>query len=193
MKNNLPYVFNGILAIAVAILYTLHFAPTTPVEGSDTAQEPTIITENSEHIAYVNFDSLLNNFSYYKKIKADAEAKRGRFEKDITAKKMAFQEEILAYQQTATGMTELQRQSKEQQLGKKQQDLAAYEQKQTELILKSEEKITEDLYKKISTYLKEYSKKKGLKVVLAYSKGNGILYANEQLDITKDVLKGLNE
>jgi len=30
-------------------------------------------------------------------------------------------------------------------------------------------------------------------MVIGYSKGGGVLYAKEDLDITQDVLKGLNE
>ena len=191
MMKNLSLIINAALAIAVAILFYLHFA--SPASSNTEVTVNTDGASVNENIAYVNSDSLLNNFSFYKTLKTSAEAKRAKVEKDLVAKKTAFQQEVGLYQQNAPGMTDLQRQTTEQRLGKKQQDLALYEQKQSELILKEEEKATDELYKKISDYLKVYSKEKGLKVVLAFTKGSGILYANDKLDITSDVIKGLNK
>ncbi|RZJ14130.1 MAG: OmpH family outer membrane protein, partial [Acinetobacter sp.] len=55
-------------------------------------------------------------------------------------------------------------------------------------------KEQEALYNKIADYLKTYSKTKGYKMVLTYSKGNSaILFADETLDVTTPVLAGLNE
>lgn len=188
--KNLSLILNGVLAIAVAVLFYLHFTGTTAASTKVTVN--TDGTSSNESIAYVNSDSLLNNFNFYKELKSTADAKRNKVEKDLVAKKTAFQQEVMNYQQSAPSMTDLQRQTTEQRLGKKQQDLALYEQKQSELIMKEEEKATNELYSKISDYLKVYSKEKSLKVVLAYTKGSGILYANAKLDITGDVIKGLN-
>lgn len=186
----------GVLALAVAILYFLHFS--TPAAAPASANEATASMVNASNgkeprVVYVNTDSLLNSFTYYKNLKADAEKKRERFMKEMEQKKMAFQKEIMEYQQTGAGMTDLQRQSKEKALMEKEQQLAQYEQSQSDAILKAEEKATENLYKKMTSYLAEYCKDKPYKVVMAMSKGSSILYANDSLDITKDVLKGLNE
>ena len=55
-------------------------------------------------------------------------------------------------------------------------------------------KEQEVLYNKVAEYLKTYAKTKGYKMVLTYSKGNSaILFADESLDVTKEVIKGLNE
>jgi outer membrane protein len=52
----------------------------------------------------------------------------------------------------------------------------------------------EKLYEKVAAYLKGYAKKKGYKMVLTYSKANPtVLYADESLDVTKDVVSGLND
>ncbi len=47
---------------------------------------------------------------------------------------------------------------------------------------------------KVADYLKVYAKDKGYKMVLKYQKGMGdILFADESLDVTHEVIKGLNE
>ncbi len=189
--KNLSLAINGVLAIAVAILFYLHFS--APVSSNTTVTVNTDDAPTGEQIRYVNSDSLLNNFVFYKNLRETAEAKRGKVEKDFINKKQSFEQEVMAYQQAAATMSDLQRQTKEQQLGKKQQELAVYEQKQTDTILKAEQKATDELFKKINDYLKVYSQKSGVKVVLAYTRGSGILYASDSLDITKEVIEGLNK
>jgi outer membrane protein len=49
------------------------------------------------------------------------------------------------------------------------------------------------LYAKLSSYLKEYNKGKNYTFILGYQKGGGILFANDSLDITREVLDGLNK
>ena len=54
-------------------------------------------------------------------------------------------------------------------------------------------KKTDELLSKIHDYLKKYNAGDKYDMVIGYSKGGGVLYAKEDLDITQDVLKGLNE
>jgi outer membrane protein len=54
-------------------------------------------------------------------------------------------------------------------------------------------KKTDELLTKIQDYLAKYNAGDKYDMVIGYSKGGGVLYAKEDLDITQDVLKGLNE
>jgi len=45
----------------------------------------------------------------------------------------------------------------------------------------------------ISSFMKNYNKKTNYDFILGYSKGGGILFANEAYDITKQVLEELNK
>jgi len=52
----------------------------------------------------------------------------------------------------------------------------------------------EKLYEKVAAFLKGFAKEKGYKMVLTYSKANPtVLFADESLDVTKEVVAGLNE
>ena len=46
---------------------------------------------------------------------------------------------------------------------------------------------------KIHDYLKTYNKEKKIDYILGYQKGSGILFAKDELDVTPEVLKGMNE
>jgi outer membrane protein len=53
--------------------------------------------------------------------------------------------------------------------------------------------MTGDVLTQINAYLKKYGKAKGYKIVMAATEYGNIAYADEGLDITADVLVGLNK
>ena len=148
----------------------------------------------SELIVYVNSDSLLNNYEYFKSVKAKFQEKSKKAQSDLTAKGSAFQREVAAYQQSAASLSADQRASTEERLARKQQELSTYNQNAGNALANEEAVENEKLYNKVSEFLKKYAKTKGYKMVLTYSKANPtVLYADESLDVTKEVVAGLNE
>lgn len=147
----------------------------------------------SELIVYVNSDSLLNNYEYFKSVKDKFQEKSKKAQSDLTAKGTAFQREVAAYQQNATSLSADQRATTEERLARKQQELAAYNQNAGNALASEEAVENEKLYNKVAEFLKQYAKTKGYKLVLTYSKANPtVLYADESLDVTKAVVEGLN-
>ncbi len=149
---------------------------------------------NSNSIVYVNSDSLLNNYEYFKSIRGRFEEKSKKAQADLTTKGTAFQREVAQYQQQAGSMSADQRAATEERLARKQQELAAYNQNASNALANEEAVENEKLYEKVSEFLKKFAKEKGYKMVLTYSKGNSaVLFADESLDVTKEVVAGLNE
>jgi outer membrane protein len=147
----------------------------------------------SQEIVYVNSDSLLSNYDYYKDVRDKFQEKSKKAQADLTAKGTAFQREVAAYQQTAAGLNAEQRATTEERLARKQQELATYNQNAGNALANEEATENDKLYNKVSDYLKVYAKSKGYKIVLTYSKSNpAVLYADESLDVTKSVVDGLN-
>lgn len=102
-------IFNSIIAIAVIVLYVLHFTtkPQGPVFVN--ASDSTILSAQPFATAYVNGDSLLENYEYFKNAKKEFEAKTLRTEKQIEAKRGVLEREFANYQQTGASMTADQR------------------------------------------------------------------------------------
>ena len=145
-------------------------------------------------IVYVNSDSLLANYEYFKQARTRLQGKSQKAEQDLRNKAEAFQNEVNRYQQSAQGMTNEQRQATEQRLAQKQQQLAALQQTEGTKIATEESEEMKKIYDKVEAYLQAISDEKGYKMVLTYSRGNSaILYGDESLDITQQVLEGLNE
>lgn len=144
-------------------------------------------------IVFVNSDSLLNNYQYFKDIKQGFEDKSKKAQADLSSKGQAFQREVAEYQANANKMSANDRVATEDRLSRKQQELAAYNQNASGALAAEEGAENEKLYNKVSEYLKVYAKEKGYKYVLTFSKSNpSVLFADSTLEITKDVVTGLN-
>ena len=165
-------------------------AKTTEVKKTDSTNAT---VAPSEKIVYVNSDSLLTKYEYFKDLKVKFEGKTKNAQADMQAKGQAFQRELAQYQQSAQTLSADQRKSTEERLGRKQQELQAYQQNAGSALQNEQAAENEKLYDKVADYLKGYAKEKGYKMVLTYSKGNSaILFADETLDVTSEVIKGLN-
>lgn len=147
-----------------------------------------------QEIVYVNSDSLLSKYQYFKDLEVKMNAKTKSAQSDMGAKAQAFQREVAQYQQQQSTLSADQRATTEERLARKQQELQTYQQNAGAALQSETAKEQEKLYDKVADYLKGYAKKKGYKMVLTYAKGNSaILFADESLDVTDEVITGLNE
>jgi len=163
-------------------------------KAKDSPPAATTAEAKADKIVFVNSDSLVNNYDYFKEIKSKLEVKSKNAQQDLSSKGSAFQREVAEYQQKAKDMSADERASTEQRLARKQQELAAFNQNASSALANESAAENEKLYDKVAEYLKTYAKQKGYKMVLTYSKSNpSLLFADESLDVTQDVVKGLNE
>jgi len=180
-------------AIAIVSILTACGNKEGKTETAATKTTPVAVADN-EKIVFVNSDSLLTKYEYFKALKVKMEAKTKAAESDYAAKQQAFQREVQQYQAQQNTLPADQRAATEQRLQRKGQELQAYQQNAGAALQNESAKENEVLYNKVAEYLKGYAKTKGYKMVLTYSKGNSaILYADDSLDVTSDVITGLNE
>ncbi|WP_370457587.1 OmpH family outer membrane protein [Rufibacter sp. XAAS-G3-1] len=172
---------------------TTQTAPATETtEADDTEAAPAAAV--APEIVFVNSDTLLNRYQYFKDVKARLEAKGKRMENDLRGKATSFQKEVEQYRQTGANMTQEQRAATEQRLAQKEQQLAGQQQTLGNQLAKDENDEMKKIYEKVEAHLKKVSQEKGYKMVLTYTRGNSaILYGDQTLDITNDAVKGLNE
>lgn len=182
-------VFNYLVALGLGLTLATMATSCGKQETKTTSTD----SKDTQAIVYVNSDSLLNNYEYFKNISDRFEEKSKKAQADLSAKGTAFQREVAQYQQQAAGMSADQRAATEDRLARKQQELAAYNQNASSALANEQAAENEKLYDKVAEFLKGYAKEKGYKMVLTYTKTNPtVLYADESLDVTKDVVEGLN-
>ncbi|TDQ07418.1 OmpH family outer membrane protein [Pedobacter metabolipauper] len=181
------------IAAAVAIVSVMASCQNKDEKGTTPAKTGSAPVSSDEKIVYVNSDSLLTKYEYFKDMTAKLETKAKAAQADMAAKSQAFQREVAQYQQQANTLPADQRAATEERLNRKGQELKTYEQNAGAALQNEQATEQKKLYDAVADYLKEYAKKKGFKMVLTYSKGNSsILFADESLDITSEVITGLN-
>jgi outer membrane protein len=164
---------------------------TTSTPSSDSTVTATALAEK---IVFVNSDTLLEKYEYFKEIRTTLEDKAKKAQADLQARSTAFQREVADYQQKAPTMSGSDRESTEERLARKQDELARYQQNASNALAEEEMNLNEKLYGKITDYLKLHAKDNGYKFVLTYSTSSpSVLYADESLDITQQVLTALND
>jgi outer membrane protein len=206
MNKNLSTLLNVVLLIAVAVLYYLHFssgsaAVTTESTGTgdSTAKEKPVVLSpkdiKNSKIVYVNLDVLNENYDYIKDVNASARAEQSSLEKQYQTKGQKLQEDYQAFQQKAQAglLSENQVNSQQEEFQKRKEELDMLEQKSQDLMDKIQER-SDEMNTSIKEYLKEYNKNTNYQFVMAYSAGplSPVLIANDSLDITQEILDGLN-
>jgi outer membrane protein len=186
--KNLSLILNGVLLLLVAVLYYFHFAKNPSPSGSVGGS----VSSSDLKIAFVNSDSILKNYEYFKVGREKLEAKGKKLDQDLNNRAQSFRNDYESYQRNQGSLTMGQAKAVEEDLAKKQQNLQMYQQSLTQEMTADEAKLTQALYGRITEFLKKYGQEKGLEVVFKFDTSSDILYGSAGLDITKDVVSGLN-
>jgi outer membrane protein len=214
--NKISLAINAVLVVAVGVLYYFHFSGKKDEVVTDAA-----LLANRDSISrnltmvYVNIDSLLTNYDYVDEVEKQLEAKRNdmvsaiskkssQLESTLGSKAEALQRKAQEFEAKAEGMTPalqqirmetlqkedqaLQQESMEAQqtIGQMKEDLGAQ-------LMQEEAQLNEEVQQLITEYLEKYNKDHNYTFVLAKGTGAGVLLANDALDITSEILAGLNK
>jgi outer membrane protein len=201
--SQISIVINGVLVIAVGILFWLHFSgpsaeTTEEVEGKDSTvmvkpDLPEIRSVNGP-IAYIDLEKVLDGYKFFKDRRSQLEAELEVDKKRIQQKKEKFEAAYMKAQQEYSTMTQLQMQLRSEELGKMEEDMAQEMENFEKKTVYLNEKLKKEWLSKIDDYLKGLSKEKNYSYVVTYVKGDyaAIVYANDSLNVTDQVLSGLN-
>jgi outer membrane protein len=194
--KNLPVIsiaLNVVLIAALAVLYFLHFSLKNQVKQSVASPSAGIAASGS--IVYVSIDSLMGNYDLYFDLKKQLEVKQKQAEAEFAVKGNTYQKNVADYQDKAQKglITRSKAQEVEQQLMADQQNLMKYRDKLTADLAEEEQVMNRQLVNNIVSFLKEYNKNHNYQYIFSHTFGSNLLYAPDSLNITKDVLKGINE
>lgn len=151
-------------------------------------------TEASK-IAYVEVDSLVTQLEMCKEAKAALEAKGKQFEQTITAKTNAFQKAYQAFGQKmqSTGYSsQAEYEAAQKNLQRMQEEGAKLEQQYHEILAKEQDEFNQRLHDSVQAYIAVLNADHRYSMILSKS-GDNVLYADPSLDITDEVIKGMNK
>jgi len=194
--KNASLILSTLAFIGVLVLFGLHFSGNKdmgkhmppPIEGGKPGA-------GSGRIAYVNIDTLEAHYEYLKNKKDDFNKRQASIESELQNSAQRMQNDYIALQQKQQQgtLTQAEGEAGQKRLMQMQQSLETRRQAVTEQLLKERDNFNQEIQKNLDSFLTEYNKDKGYDYILSYSKGNVIMYADKRLDITEDVIKGMNE
>jgi outer membrane protein len=184
------YIINGILAVAIILIFILHFVP----HGSKTDKK-TAPDGSGMNIAFVNSDSIFQNYQFVIDKREFLVTKTQELQTDLENQQKNFQYQLNDYQNKVKSNTIsiAQATQTEENLGMMQQNIMLLEQQYSEQLQQLEYDIQIELIERLMNYLKEHNADKQWDYILGYTFGGGVLYANPDYDLTVEVLTELNK
>ncbi|MFZ2287133.1 MAG: OmpH family outer membrane protein [Bacteroidales bacterium] len=184
MKNTLII---SVLAVA-GLLITSGCGKNTPASGEDKSRQAV------NGIAYVELDSVIARFDMAKDKSAELEDKTKNSEAELTAKSQAFDRDVRDYQNKAQKglITRATAAEMEQTLAQQQQTLINLRDQMAYNLNEEGMVAQRQVLEYINQYLAEFNVARGYQYILAKQFPGPVLYSDSTLDITADVVAGLN-
>lgn len=193
--KNLSYAINGILAVAIVILFILFFnlkkgtneAPALKFEGTDTISLP---------IAYVNIDSVLTNYQYAKEASESLMKKSESSRASITQRQKQVANEYQEFQrklQNNAFLTEERAKQESDRIQKLAADLDRMANRLDNELAMEQMKVNNQLADSVRTCIKEFNKTSNYEIIMSNSGLDNILFAKPKYDITDQIIQMLNQ
>lgn len=199
--KNTTNIFLGALTVAVAILFYLHFSSSQAIADVKAKQEDTIpdytlnLPKNLQgaKVLYVNIDSINSNYRAFTELAQDAGsslqnqmAVYQRKAADLQSRYAKLQEQVAAASITADAATK-----EEAAINAGLEELKRMEANIAYLESSAMQK-NDMISQEIALYFQGYAKEKGIDYIMMFGTGMPIIYANDSLDVTPDVIQALN-
>lgn len=181
----------AIAAVAVCTFTSCNNQPQqNDTKPSATAEAP----KNEPKIAYVEVDSIMSQYNYWKEVTKLMQQKEQNIQKTLAGKQQSLQQAAANFQQgiQSNKYTQQQAQQIQASLQKQAQDADGLQQRLGAEYQSEVAKYNKALSDSIHSYLKALNKDKKYTMILA-KQGDNILYADKAYDITDEVVKGLNK
>ena len=193
--KNINYVINGVLAVAVIVLFVMQFS-----SKKESTVAPAFTTEGDSNnllpVAYVNVDSLLANYNYSKDLNERILKMQEDYRLDLTQRSKALQTELNDFQRKYEAnafLTAERAQQEGTRLQKKQEELQNYAAIKEEELAATQMELNGQLRDTIVAQLTTFNQAKGYQIIFSNTMGDNILLSNPAYDITAEFLEVLNK
>lgn len=183
----------AIYATAIAAIFL--FAQCTKENSQPAVSQTACGSINGIKIAFVDIDSLLNNYELSITINKEMLRKEENMRMTLSEKAKDIQADIEDFQRKIeNNVYATQKRAEEEQarIIKRREDYDRLSERLAGELAAESQKNNVVLHDSINAYLKEFNKEKGYDLIISRV-GDNLLYANEALDITKEVIEGLNK
>ncbi len=198
MKNNNTYIIGAILAVAILILYILHFTSAPGKNGVKKGDYITMMNDSSITlpVAYVNVDSLLMNYNFAKDLnealmrtEESSRASLTQKERELNAAAQEFQRKL----QNNAFLSQERAEQEQQRILRMQQEYQQMAERLSQEFALEQQKLNMELSDTVKVRLVEFNKDKGFQIIYSNTGADNILFADDKYNITKEVTEFLNK
>lgn len=201
MNNKTQLSINITLALAVVILFVLHFvaprgaASETSGSRGVVAAEAVAVQEGNFPIAYIDLDSVLLGYTFAIEANAHLQGQQENALAEFNKKRKTFEKEAADFQRKIDNNAFLSRERAEAEaarLQKKQEELEALNQSLSQKLMLETQKLQAQLADSLNGYIRLLNADGRFHLILADHSHSSILNATSGYDITAEVIEGLN-
>jgi len=182
--------FNIVLLVGLIVLYVLFFMNKS--KEKNTVNHIPVSVKGNLSIAYINTDTIMEKYDFAKDMRKELEDYQSKLEGEYKAKVNGFQNEYESYLKNGASLKLSEQKKKEEELTAKKNSLMGLESQMRDQLLKKQQAINTRLLDTVFAYINRFNEKPRYTYILKKSTEHGILFANDSLEITKDILTGLN-
>lgn len=150
-------------------------------------------TSSEMKTAYVDTAKLMEEYTEAKDLEAKYKAKSEAEAKKFEVEEANFKAEVANFQKNAQANGQAWAQQKDAELSQRQQRLQYAAQSVGQQLQVQSATEMDSLVKGVKTFIKNYGKEKGYDYVYGTGDAATVLYAKDQYDITKELIKLLND
>ncbi len=198
--NKILLICNGVLFLGLIGIYILHFTDKGANSGKPAGtavKQPVVVGGDSLTIAYVNTDTLMAKYQYAIELKEKIERVTEK-QASLAKQEEEFQADYQNFLKTGDKLTLTQQQNKERELKERYEKLMQLEKQYVNTLPQEQKKLQDEwdnmtraVYNFIRDYNAEHQK---FNLILSRSfTVSPILYGDESMDITDEIVEGLNE
>ena len=193
--KNLSLALNVILILAVGFLYFQHYGSHSTEAKSESRTKPTgdTLAMQNPRLAWIHSDSLVENYNYHRELRNELESKFKMLEEDIARRTDALKENYSILEQQAPNLSKQKLQMAQRELMQKEQELRQYQQQRAQELSQREQELTLMIKEDMDTIFNNMKKEYNLDFILSYDPNSILLSANEEYNITEEVVERLNE
>ncbi|MDT8400257.1 MAG: OmpH family outer membrane protein [Bacteroidales bacterium] len=190
--KKLPLILSVVSILGVAFLLIWQLA--SPGEKEEVKDQTVSEKMPSGDIAYVEIDSIILNFDMYFDLRDDLMTKQQSSENELNTKGRQYESRARDYEEKVRKglVTRATAAQMEQDLLQQQQDLRTLRDQLESQLMEEEQVMNRKVLNYIYDFLEEFSADHDYDYILAKSFGSPLMYANDALNITDEVLKGVN-
>jgi outer membrane protein len=191
-RNAIPQI---LLAIAVVVLYFLHFSNKDKAPQMQKPLTADTQASSPSGLYYIDEEKLLTNYVAFNEKRKIIEAEQVKAEKELERQGKQFQQEYENFQKRAQSgaYSPKQMQNMQEDLERKQNQLMLEQQIKSEELMNMTRELNKDLEEKLDSILVDLQKEFKADFIFAYSRQSNILSVSEKYDITERVLELLNK